>query len=379
MSEPALMKDGLNKPAIERIASAFAQLEPSFRREAFVKSCMKGLSKLELKQRVKHIIAQLKNALPDDFERIAYVLCELPSVWDGGDPDDPMRGFAAWPVTDLVTDVGIETPQRALDCLEKLTPLFSAEFAIRDFILRYPELCFERFTIWLKHEDHHVRRLVSEGTRPRLPWGKQLKPYIQNPSALVPLLDTLKTDASLYVRRSVANNLNDIAKDHPGVVVDICRRWRQESGDLDTNQKADLDWVIKHATRTLIKQGHPESFVLRGFTPKPKVDVEMLNLDKCKLKLGDTLKFELKLAARANNQKFVVDFAIHHMKANGHHTAKVFKLKDCILNKQETIVLEKSTSFKPITTRKYYSGDHFIAVHINGEEKVREKFELKVD
>ena len=371
-----LMKNGLAEPAIYRISAALNTVLTKFDQSAFINDCLNGLGALELKERVDHIIDVLHQYLPTDFAQTADCLMAIPAIWDHGDENDPLRSFAAWPIIDYIAKHGIEQPNLALQVLKTLTCLFSAEFAIRPFILKYPELCHQNLASWSKDEDYHVRRLVSEGTRPRLPWGIRLPPFVKDPSPCLGYLDQLKDDEQLYVRRSVANHLNDIAKDHPDIVITTCKQWLAE---VKNKPSTDLQWLIKHATRTVVKQGHPEVFSLLGFTNKPKVDVK-LNIATPTVVFGNQLEFELTLTSKAKkSQKFVLDYAVHFVKANGETSPKVFKLKNMNLAAGETTTLAKKQAIKPITTRKYYAGNHKVEVFINGESKLIKRFELKMD
>jgi len=369
MGQQGLMKDGIDRPAVMRIQAAFVQLVPAFPAERFEQRALCGLHALALKERVNHLIEVLSECLPKNFSELSAVLEKLPEIWDKGDPDDALRGFAMWPIIDFVAVYGIEEPERSLHLLVRLTPLFSAEFAIRPFIERYEALSLRFLEGCLTHPDEHVRRLVSEGTRPRLPWGLQLKRYIEDPSPVMPFLSALRLDESDYVRRSVANNLNDIAKDHPQLVVDYCRQWQAQDAGAS-------DWVIRHATRSLVKDGFAGVFSLLGYTAAPAVDVVSIDVDTPRVNMGQAIAFDISLCGRADSQYFVLDYAVYYRKANGKVSPKVFKLKDVLLNSREVITFNKTISFKPITTRKYYTGKHFIAVHINGEEVARCAFEL---
>lgn len=356
-----VMKNGLSQPAIKRISKALTQIIPNFAFKSFENDCLEGLADLELKDRVNHIMKVLHHYLPSDFDKTADILIKVKTVWDFGDPDDALKSFAAWPIIDYFSVYGINHPEISLNALKQLTHLFSAEFAIRAFIIKYPEYCHEQFTLWVADESEHVRRLVSEGTRPRLPWGIQLKPFIAEPQINIPLLSSLKSDPSLYVRRSVANHLNDIAKDHPYVVINTCKEWKK------SKLKA-VDWVIKHATRTLVKQGFTEVFALLGYTDEPKLLIKRFNLSGKEIKLGETIAFNFDVVSDDTSlQNIVIDYAIYFVKANGESKAKVFKLKNISLDKGETITLEKSFSFKAITTRKYYKGQHKIEILVNGK------------
>lgn len=367
-----LMKDGLDGTAIKRISSGLKQLMPDFDVDQFDAEALKGLAALELKQRVQHLIRVLHQHLPGDFRACAEVLGRLPEVWDYGNPDNALRGFAAWPLIDYVAEYGLNDPASALCTLERLTPLFSAEFAIRSFIQHHPEVSAESLRRWLTHPSEHVRRLVSEGTRPRLPWGKQLKHYIADPTAIIPLLDALRFDHSLYVRRSVANNLNDIGKDHPELLIETCLRWRAAD-------QGKTDWIIRHATRSLVKAGHPAAFPLLGYTVKPEVELLAFALGRKELVIGEALPISLHIRGLKPGQRLVVDYAIHYQKARGKLSRKVFKWKNLELEDKQTIQLAKQLPFKPITTRTYYSGEHHVAVYINGLELARQTFWLTVD
>lgn len=362
------MKNGLSKPAILRISQALNKVTPSFKPHEFKDSCLNGLEHLELKERVSHIIQVLHQFLPADFTEAVNLLIKIPNVWDFGDPEDPLKSFAAWPIIDYLSVYGLEQPEVSLHGLKQLTHLFSAEFAIRPFIIKYPEYCHEQFLLWVNDESADIRRLVSEGTRPKLPWGIQLKAFVTNPDVNIPLLDTLKSDPSLYVRRSVANHLNDIAKDHPQLVIDTCKVWSKFSSK-------DIDWVIKHATRTLVKSGNTEVFPLLGFTESPQILIEDIEISNNKVKLGESIYFNFNIKANSNDiQKIVIDYAIHFVKSNNKQQAKVFKLKNIKLKPNESIILKKSFSFRPITTRKYYKGEHKIELLVNGKVIIAKEF-----
>ena len=378
-----LMKEGLNQAAIRHLSQVFNRIWPEFDQQGFLFLALQDLEQRELKQRLNQIIHALQHTLPVSFPDAVPVLEGFSRAWQVADPDSPLRGFPAWAVTDYVAVAGIESPEYALPVLKKLTPLFSAEFAIRPFLIRYPELTLNYLQSWLKDSDEHVRRLVSEGTRPRLPWGQQLKAFIQDPSPCLPLLHHLACDKSEYVRRSVANHLNDIAKDHPQLVISHCHIIREASVmrqqvhyPASKEPEPEIDWVIRHATRTLVKQGMAEVFPLLGYDDNPQLSVE-LQLSQNRIRLGDTLEFSVQLTPeQKGKQKLVLDYAIHHVKANGSLSAKVFKLKNLALEQASTI--NKQHRIKPISTRRYYSGQHKLEILINGQSVAEAGFWLDV-
>ncbi len=371
MAEQALMKEGLNAAAITHLAQVLQRAWPAFPAEDFIRLCCQPLEQLELKQRIRHVIQVLQQTLPAEFEGAVPVLEAFARHWQPADSTSPLRGFPVWPVIDYVAEAGLHQPELALPLLKTLTPLFSAEFAIRPFILAHPELSYRFLHQWLEDDNPHVRRLVSEGTRPRLPWGQQLKPLISEPTPNLPLLNALVDDDSDYVRRSVANHLNDIAKDHPLWVVDCCRRWQSEA---DSGNRQRRDWVIRHATRTLVKQGLPEVFQLLGYEAEPALAVELSSVTE-QLTLGDTLAFNLTLTPqKAGAQKLVVDYVIHHVKANGALSPKVFKLKNLVLT--QPLELSKQHAIRAITTRRYYSGQHLLQILVNGRVMAEQSFRL---
>ena len=368
-----LMKDGLGEDAVERIAASFTRVMPGFPEEVFKQRAMDGIDDLELKDRVRHLVAVMHDFLPGDFSETAGILYELKNNWVAGDPDDKLRGFAAWPVIDYVGEHGTGHPDEALPVLRELTSFFSAEFAIRPFIIEHPDTAFAYLHEWTADPDEHVRRLVSEGSRPRLPWGQRLPAIVADPSPTLALLEKLRNDPSEYVRRSVANHLNDISKDHPDTVIETCLRWQAGAGP-------ERNWIIRHATRSLVKAGHPGVFGLLGFTDKPDIALDSLDVFPRSISLGEALTFQARLRSRAGeSQRLVVDYAVHHVKANGKTTPKVFKFRTLELDAGETVVLEKKHAIRPISTRRYYPGEHAVEILVNGKSLGSTPFELNIE
>lgn len=367
MSENLQLKHHINQQAVGELAELIVSVYSEFDPAGFITAAEKGLEDLELKARIAHLIHALAEYLPESFNEAAVILENVATVW-------PVRqqrnwnSYLAWPLIDYVSVQGINDPHRAFQVLEKLTPLFTAEFAIRPFLLRHFRLTYEQMLAWAEHENEHVRRLASEGLRPRLPWAQQLALLRNDPTLLWPVLDKLKTDSSLYVRRSVANNLNDISKDHPELVMAICQGWLKSTSP-------ELDWVIRHGLRTLVKSGYTGVYALLGFSQDAAVESASLTVDKTRLQLGDTLQLTLHLRA-GKEVRLVVDYRIGFKRANGTIGFKVFKWKNITAYADTELMLSKKHSFKPQTTRRFYPGLHVIECMINGDVVARAETDL---
>lgn len=354
-----LMKDGLGAPAVKRLGQALTEAWPEFDSRGFRREALKGLTDLELKERVNHLIRVMDGFLPAEYPKALRVVERAGNKFPTGGSGDSLAGFAVWPLIDWVPTRGLGHFDASLKALKNLTPVFTAEFAVRPFLLKDPEEALAHLRLWVDHENKHVRRWVSEGTRPRLPWGCRLPMFIENPGPVLDLLEKLKDDPSEYVRRSVANSLNDIAKDHPQQVVKTCRAWNKGA----SGQRKSL---IRHGLRTLVKQGDRGALSILGFSTNPKTEVT-IKLSSGTLAIGDDLKIEVSLTSLAKSrQKLVVDYVVHHVKKAGNTSPKVFKLRNLDLEPRETVVLTKKHSFIPRSVRKYYAGEHKVEVKVGG-------------
>jgi 3-methyladenine DNA glycosylase AlkC len=364
-------KEGLGPAAIDRIARNLVRVDPSFDARGFARDAKRGLDALELKQRVDHVIDALARHLPAEVPRALELLCRVAGAWDTGDPNDKLRGFAAWPIIDFVGKHGLEHFDASLEALRELTPLFSAEFAVRPFLVRDPARALKTLRRWTQDPNEHVRRLVSEGTRPRLPWGVRLRVFQDDPSLTIPLLEALRDDPSLYVRRSVANHLNDIAKDHPELVAELAERW-------SAGASPERAWILRHATRTLVKQGHHAALALHGADHAAEVDVGKIVLEAKRVPMGGRLLFRVKLRSKSPERvRLVVDYALHLAKADGQRRPKVFKGAKIELEPGEARVFEKVHSFAAVTVRRYYPGQQELELFVNGRSAARASFELE--
>jgi len=268
--------------------------------------------------------------------------------------------------------------EQGLSYLQQMTEFFSAEFAIRHFILKQPQASLAILTSWLEHDNHHIRRLVSEGTRPRLPWGVRLPIFIEQPELVVPLLTALRDDEEEYVRRSVANHLNDIAKDNPQLIIEIAQQWLalDELEKLTAQQRKQRTKLIRHACRTLFKQGLPEIMALFGYLPAEDVQCS-LSSQQLTVPFGGDFEFELLLDKSSNTSNLLmVDYIVNFQKANGKQAPKVFKWLDRSFTTKVSEQVKRKHSFKKISTRKYYHGAHRLDVIVNGIKKAQIEFEL---
>jgi 3-methyladenine DNA glycosylase AlkC len=275
------------------------------------------------------------------------------------------------PMTNYVGLHGLNHFSQSMTLLKEMTQRFSSEFDIRFFLIKEPKRTLSILEKWTGDPSVHVRRLVSEGTRPRLPWGMRLSKFVENPKPILPLLEALKDDEEEYVRRSVANNLNDIAKDHPDLVAGIAKRWLKEASK-------NRERLIRHACRTLIKQGHQKTLKALGYD-EPKVKVEKFKLLNPKINFGEAILFEVDIRSNSKKkQQLIIDYAIHHRKANGGTSPKVFKWKTLAMAPNANLIAKKKHAIKKISTRVYYPGIHEVEIFINGISFGKKKFELKM-
>jgi len=349
---------------------------PQFDRKRFVSAASRNLDALELKERSDQITEAMIQFLPEDYEHAAKILLKslgtpLLDGLDGSINDEGIAGWAVMPMTHYVGQRGLMHFDLSMELFKEMTKRSSSEFGIRYFLKREPEKTLATLNKWIKDENHHVRRLISEGTRPRLPWGMRLSQFVEDPIPVIEILEQLKDDESEYVRRSVANNLNDIAKDHPEKVSRIAKRWL-----VDANKERER--LIQHACRTLIKNGDKKTLSTFGYK-KPKISNACLNVLTPKVELGKNLEFTLSVDSIAKHfQPVIIDYIVHHQKANGTTSPKVFKWRKTELQAKGSLDLFKKHSMKKVTTRVYYPGLHTLEVMINGVSVGKKDFQLVI-
>jgi 3-methyladenine DNA glycosylase AlkC len=345
-------KDEFSPGLVAALATELHRAWPDFPVRRFTREAGTGLDPLALLQRVRHIATALAKALPAEFPAAAAVLEKA--------TDSPsLTGWMTLPCGTFVAECGIDLPDVALPLLARLTPRFSSEGPVRPFIERHPDVTFAYLRRWVLDPDEHVRRLVSEGTRPRLPWAGRLRALIADPGPTIPLLDALVDDPSAYVRRSVANHLNDIAKDHPAVALDCARRWLATGSDRAAR-------VVRHGLRTLVKRGDPAALALLGFDHGAAVSLEALAVTPARLPVGGEVTIAFTLSARDGPARTVVDYVVHYAGARGARRPKVFKLTTRTLRPDRPQSFVRRHRFREVSVRKIYPGTHRIEVQVNG-------------
>ncbi|MFT4730114.1 MAG: 3-methyladenine DNA glycosylase AlkC [Granulosicoccus sp.] len=358
------MKNFFNKKRVELIASEISDAVDTFNADLFIKQACKGLNAMELKARSKHIAHALMMQFPvDTKETYSHSIKQLLLAMGAPEDDaglDGMEGFHHLPYLDFVELYGLSYPTQSLKALERMTQFFSAEFAIRPFLIDDSTKTLQQMKRWSEHRDWRVRRLASEGTRPRLPWGKQIPHYIKDPSDILPILNTLYDDTNLVVRRSVANNLNDISKDHPELAATLAATWL-------SNDSEDGHWSAKHGLRTLIKQGNPTALHALGYSGGKNITATVFKLTPTSLSIGEKLTIDFNLySAEKFSSKLVIDYVLERVLANDKLAKKVFKIANTTMEAGQCLSFTKHHNFTQRSTRTYYPGTHTIHLQVNG-------------
>lgn len=358
-----LLKDLIDQPSVMALAEAVAAAHPGTAAGAIFDQVFdRGWSELELKQRIRHVARVLRRVLPPDYPRAIQALRQAAADVQG-------LGFTAMAFNDFVEEFGVEDPEVSLPALEQFTTLVSAEFAIRPFIERYPDLVFGQLLTWSRSDDWRVRRLASEGSRPRLPWGRGIPALKQDPSPVIPILVALRDDPSEDVRRSVANNLNDISKDHPDLVVEMLSEWQNASPEVEA--------LTKHALRTLLKRGHPGALAVLGFSAAPQVELDSATVDPVTVPVGGSVQLRCEIKSTGDqSQQLMIDYAVEFQSKSGQGSRKVFKGMVVELAPGRTVQLRRKINCQPLSTRAILPGRHAVEVQVNGRVLDRIEFEV---
>ncbi len=315
-------------------------------------------------ERVRHIADALRPALPADYDAALDVITVMaPQL---------THGFQAVAVTEYVARYGLDDFDRSMDALATLTRFGTAEFAIRPFLALDADRALATMIRWTDSDDEHVRRLASEGARPRLPWAARVPTLKADPTRATPILEALKADPAIYVRKSVANHLNDIAKDRPDWLLDRLADWPQDD--------PHTAWIIRHALRTLIKQGEPRALALIGVGHGAAVTVRDFTVEPAVVRLGERIAISADIASTdAETQPLVVDYRIDYARAGGKSAAKVFKWKTFDLAAGESAALRISQVIRDFSTRRHHPGRHAVELIVNGKTMATSGFELLAD
>jgi 3-methyladenine DNA glycosylase AlkC len=353
----------------QRLAEQISVVWPAFKERAFIAAVSQGYEALEFMDRAKHIARCFSEYLPQDFLQAADVLeASLgpvkPLAGDWG-----MRGFDYAPHGYWVAQAGIKHFDRAMQFQHALTQRFTAEWSIRPYLDHYPQQALALLQQWTSDPSVHVRRLVSEGTRPRLPWAPRLQVYDAHQTRIVQLLEALRDDEQEYVRRSVANHLNDIGKSSPELLLQIASKWLKRS--TCANRKR----LVSHALRSLVKQGHPQAMTLLGFAPAAKAKLINASLSTTSLAIGQSISFTATLSLDPK-AAWAIDYTVGFCKANGQQNLKVFKGTTIASGHGGQTVFSKTIKLVQLSTRKLYPGVHSLGLLVNGQPITVGEFEL---
>ena len=367
MAEP--LKAQFGTAVVRRLASEIVAVYPQFQPAAFERAALLGFEDLELLARGRHLADVLHRHLPKTFPAAARVLlATLPQVRE---PAGGMASFFYLPHTEFVARFGLGHFAASMRALHALTQVFTAEFAMRPFLEQHEAATLEQLRRWTHDPSEHVRRLVSESTRTRLPWAGRLRAFQKDPAPVLDLLEALRDDPSAYVRRSVANNLNDIGKDHPALLVATATRWMHGA-------TTERRWVVQRALRSLVKQGDRAAMAVLGHAMPASIRVSSRGILPKQPTMGAhvTLTCSLRNPTRAT-QRAIVDLRIHFVKSNGSTRVKVFKLGVVELEHGESVSLRKKVTLADLTTRRHYPGLHTVELQINGAVEPLGTFELR--
>ncbi|MBB5441220.1 3-methyladenine DNA glycosylase AlkC [Pedobacter sp. AK017] len=357
------LKEMFNLPFYQHFAAIFTDADRNFNTDAFLKDVTENLDKLELNGRLRNTSVTLKKYLSANFNTaIDTLYSAAPKL---------RRGYTALVLPDFVARYGKEHFDLSIQALKDFTSLGSSEFAIREFLKTDFDKTLKIMQHWAEDKNEHVRRLASEGSRPRLPWSFKMERIIKDPSLTTDILEKLKADEVPYVRKSVANHLNDISKDNPGYMLQLVKTW--------DGTNAHTRWIIKHASRTLIKKGDQDSLSVFNFEKDVQLHIDNFNISSHHVQLGEGLQIGFAVKSlKDTSQKLVIDYAVHYVKASGEKSKKVFKLKELTLLPGQITQISKRQLFKDMTTRKHYAGTHAIDIIINGKVFGSIEFDLIV-
>lgn len=349
-----LVKDlEFNKETVTKLANNLETVYPDFKKQRFIESCLEEFPKQELKQRMSHVTYMIHQYLGEDYETNIDTLSRAMNHVQKG-------GFIYGSVIEYIETYGCNRQylDLSLEKLGEFTRLLSSEFAIRPFLSRFEEETLSKVYEWTKSNDVHKRRLASEGTRPSLPWGPNIT---VNYKVAAKVLDHLYYDSVRFVTRSCANHLNDISKIDPGFVLDTLSRWEKSK----KQNKTEMDYIIKHSLRTLVKKGHLDTLAFLGLNLNPLVSISEIRLSPTELHIGDYLEIQFDLTP-LEDTKLLVDYIITYPTKRGSTTTKVFKIVQFEGTTNQTKQLTRRRTFRHMSTRTMKPGNHKVSIQVNG-------------
>ena len=364
------LKDQFGESAPRAIAAMIRAVHADFPHDEFIADVRAGYGPLSLTQRGFHVAAALKKHLPAEYPRAVRILVESASQPHGHKASGGMAAFLYMPHLFFISQHGLDHFEESMWAQHALTQRFTAEFSIRAYLEKHPERTLALLREWTRDPSEHVRRLVSEGTRPRLPWAPRLRAFQKDPRPVLELLELLKDDPSQYVRRSVANNLNDIGKDHPALLVATAKRWLK-------NATPERRWIVNHALRSAIKRADAGALGALGYGSKADVSVRTPQITPARASIGGSVNVSFVLVNKlSKRQRVMADLVVHFVKARG-TGAKTFKLKAVDLAPRERVTLGKKIALRQLTTRKHYAGLHRVEALLNGQRVKLGQFALR--
>lgn len=365
------LKDELfNEATLRYMADHFHNVS-KLTKDRFIKNNLRAFPNLELKQRIEHIARSLDEVFGGNYEQqLSHLLASLPPKLDPQKSDDDFGMFIISAYSHFIVLFGLQDQyvDRSLEALREITMRFSSEFALRHFLNTYPDQTLTYLDTWVHDENYHVRRLVSEGTRPRLPWGASIDIPFRR---MLAYLDILFVDKTRYVTRSVANHMNDISKLDPKIVIQKLKMWKQSH----KQNEDEMNFIITHSLRTLLKQSHMQALELCGYAANPRIKISNFILKKKSIQIGEAIEFSFTLRS-LQNQQLIVDYVVDHPMKNGAYSSKVFSIKKMGMKKDEVVSLKKRQPFREMTTKKLYKGEYKSTIRVNGKEL--KKFSFKI-
>ncbi|MGV7242136.1 DNA alkylation repair protein [Caballeronia sp. M23-90] len=361
VTENPALKEIFNEARFRLAAREVKAVHPSFDTRRFLKVALADLETLSLMQRLRRMTHALHATLPEDFSEALNILRVL--------APNMQQGFSTLVLPDYVGQYGRDDFELSMDALKYFTGFGSSEFAVREFLRQDLKRALAIMKVWSRDESDHVRRLASEGSRPRLPWSFRLDAIMADPALAAPILENLRADPSLYVRKSVANHLNDVTKVHPEWVLDRLKTW-----PID---QAHTAWIAKRALRSLIKDGNGRALALIGAGGTPEVKLSKFIVSPAAITLGERVTLSFELASKSDeSQRLVIDYRMHYVKKSGATAAKVFKLKELTLDARQRVSIERTQNIRDFTTRVHYAGRHDVEILVNGVCMAKGYFDL---